>query len=196
LLSLKVVHAGADWWLQGRCQFTYCNDHLLTRNVQETSESVIEMHDDNPDHFEIMLKYLYTKHYQISEKSRLAPQLVENFIHPIGVHLLADKYEVEGLCSAAVDAFGCLSHWDPEKCAFKLDVAGLNEMVGVHYGACEIVGSGMGNCIVDFLFQHRKFHTMASDIKRLVHRFPAFGADIVMEEIRLGCLGSCTKKHR
>jgi len=164
--------------------------------VQEASESVIEMKDDDPDHFEIMLKFLYTNEYELSVEEMDAPQLVENFIHPVGVHLLADKYEIDGLCIAAANAFGCPDSWEHSDCCFKIDTDGLNQVVGVHYGACALVGSDMGGRIVNYMFRHCKMNDMAMQIGHLVHSFPAFGADIVIAELRLRCLGQCAKKHK
>jgi hypothetical protein len=34
---------------------------------QEATEPVIEIHEDDPEHFEVMLKYLYTNKYESPE---------------------------------------------------------------------------------------------------------------------------------
>jgi hypothetical protein len=61
---------------------------------QEATEPVIEIHEDDPEQFEVMLKYLYTNKYESPDGTT---ELARRFLILIGVHTLADKYDVERL---------------------------------------------------------------------------------------------------
>ncbi|KAJ4370205.1 hypothetical protein N0V86_008941 [Didymella sp. IMI 355093] len=41
----------------------------FTGNFKEASENVISLRDDVPDHFELLLRYMYTDHYDTEEIS-------------------------------------------------------------------------------------------------------------------------------
>lgn len=60
------------------------------------------MHDDDPVYFEIMLKYLCTDEYDTSTGGA---GFDKHFLIPIGVSIIADKYNVLGLELLAIYTF-------------------------------------------------------------------------------------------
>jgi hypothetical protein len=120
----------------------------LTYCLQETTEPVTEIHDDDPEHFEVMLKYFYTKKYKSPDE---ISELVRRFLFPIGVHALADKYNVEGLSCIAIHRFGCIeAHWN-HFCDFKLEEEEVQAVVVAHYGVCATIGPAMGRSMAEFV---------------------------------------------
>ncbi|KAF3033469.1 hypothetical protein E8E11_001488 [Didymella keratinophila] len=62
---------------------------------KEASENMIELHDDDPEHFEILLKYIYTYTYDKLAIEKLSSGAVSRRIAvPIGVYAVANKYDV------------------------------------------------------------------------------------------------------
>lgn len=63
--------------------------------IQEASGTVMELYDDDPDHFEFFLKYMYTGIYDKDAISKLADgDAVKRATIPIGINVVADKYDV------------------------------------------------------------------------------------------------------
>jgi hypothetical protein len=153
---------------------------------QEASEKVLDIHDDNPEHFEIMLKYLYTYKYETPDG---VSDFEKQFIIPIGLHTLADKYVVEGLGARAVEAFG----YDKSKI---LDADECEQLVQAHYEYCAQVDSPMGQAITGYILVVLKSFMYTDMFAALVQRYPILGADIVFAEKRGLCLGKCTKVHK
>ncbi|KAH6625363.1 hypothetical protein C7974DRAFT_280672, partial [Boeremia exigua] len=68
---------------------------LQLTTAQEASQPVIEIHDDHPDHFEFLLKYIYTYEYDKAAIRKLAAgDAVNRVLIPIGIQAIADKYDV------------------------------------------------------------------------------------------------------
>ncbi|KAL5119600.1 hypothetical protein ACEQ8H_002446 [Pleosporales sp. CAS-2024a] len=81
-----ILCARSEWFLKA-----------LTGSFMEATEGVINIRDDDPVHFEIMLQFIYTNKYKAPVGGS---DLEKMFLVPIGVHSLADKYDVEGLQDA------------------------------------------------------------------------------------------------
>jgi hypothetical protein len=74
--------------------------------LQEATASEMELHDDDPDHFEIALKFMYTLEYDaaaIDTKVGAAQNLKKMII--IGLYTVADKYDVHRLIVPAGNQF-------------------------------------------------------------------------------------------
>ena len=70
----------------------------LANVTKEAPENVIELHDDDPDHFEILLEYNYTYTYDKAAIEKLSSEDTSKRIAiPIGVYAVADKYDVSSI---------------------------------------------------------------------------------------------------
>ena len=80
---------------------------IFTKSLsKEASEQTIEVLDDDPKKFELMLKFIYTMDLPFPSRSSSCyiEALVEhNIMVPIGVHILADKYEITPLLHRTCD---------------------------------------------------------------------------------------------
>jgi hypothetical protein len=79
----------------------------LTRSLQEATKPIIEIYDDDPDLFALMLKFLYIVELPHEHKKGLIHDLSEmdDFIDLIQLHALAEKYDAVLLQKACVGAF-------------------------------------------------------------------------------------------
>ncbi|KAH6881990.1 hypothetical protein BKA58DRAFT_11610 [Alternaria rosae] len=64
----------------------------------------MELHEDDPEHFEFLLKFIYTGAYNKQEITKLAADdRSKRVLIPIGVHAVADKYNVAKLYEPAAE---------------------------------------------------------------------------------------------
>jgi hypothetical protein len=65
----------------------------------------MELHEDDPDHFEFVLKFIYSEHYDSTAVKTTADQAVDNLRFVVGVYRVADKYDVAKLLDPSVEHF-------------------------------------------------------------------------------------------
>jgi hypothetical protein len=65
----------------------------------------MELHDDDAEHFEFALRLMYTQDYdQVAiEKLELAKDEIGLAAFPLGIHTIADKYDIKCLIRPAID---------------------------------------------------------------------------------------------
>jgi hypothetical protein len=159
---------------------------------QEASDETIELHEDNPGHFRIMLEYIYTHQY-VYEAPSEATDLEKRFPIPIGLHTLADKYDVEGLAQQAVSLFSC-SCWN---CTCEpISDEECEQIVKAHYDHSVTVDSVMGKAIASYILEKMRPFMYDDKFDLLVYTYPFLGADIVFAEKRRVWLSECTRAHK
>ncbi|KAI4638712.1 hypothetical protein J4E93_009740 [Alternaria ventricosa] len=91
--------------------------NAFTGNFKESSEGIMELHEDDPEHFEFLLKFMYTGAYNKDEIAKFAgDDKNKRVLVPIGVHAIADKYDVVKLYEpAAEDVKAVLVDADKDK---------------------------------------------------------------------------------
>jgi hypothetical protein len=58
-------------------------------------DTVIELYEDNPEHFEFLLEFIYTNDYdKFATAYFVADNSVRRILTPIGTHEAADKYDL------------------------------------------------------------------------------------------------------
>jgi hypothetical protein len=64
----------------------------------------MELQDDNPEHFEFALRFMYTPEYDHATAEKLAPATdeIKCAAFALGIHTIADKYDINRLISPAV----------------------------------------------------------------------------------------------
>ncbi|KAJ8108593.1 hypothetical protein OPT61_g8068 [Boeremia exigua] len=161
----------------------------FTGNFKEASDAVMEVHDDDPDHFEILLKCLYTYDYDKAAVDKLAAGSVnKRVLVPIGVHALADKYDVP--CIQKVIADDLRSHLSPGTLK-KLKCA-----IGAHYKTMMVAGGPVGALLASVLLEGQRGFMHTPEYQQLVMSNPTFGADMALGLARdtVDCrCSSCSK---
>ncbi|KAF2821943.1 hypothetical protein CC86DRAFT_410338 [Ophiobolus disseminans] len=95
----------------------------FTGSFNEASEATMELHDDDPDHFECVLKFMVTLQYDpnVMKSTAAKDQKHEVVQYILGVYRVADKYDVGRLLTPAAEHLQspstrsrtalCLSPW-------------------------------------------------------------------------------------
>jgi hypothetical protein len=147
--------------------------HLL----QEASDRIIEVYDDSPVHFEIMLKYLYDLGWTYTSDG---DKLEKSILDPIRVYALADKYDIPGLRARSAQIFPQIGHSEYTTGTYE-------KMIEAHYDQCAEVNSEMGCKIAALLLstsRHKGSSTRgfmkSESFSVLTKKYPIFAADLIL----------------
>lgn len=159
-------------------------------NMQEASSEVIEFRDDDPHHFEVALKFLYTgtydetlvaKHisdYHGNQKS------VSQLNFAFGVLVVADKYDIQQLPDLIAVTI---------KEILVSDARSNRSMVPSHeliksatknyYEAHTKPNTPVGNVVAGFLLENQTSLSFvrSADFRCLLEEYPTLGADIALQ---------------
>lgn len=154
--------------------------------AQEASDRIIELHDDDPVYFEIMLKYCYTLEWEARPRGDLdfSDGFFENrFFTPIGVYALADKYDIPGMRVCAARAFP-----NPGQGIYEVEF--YKKIVKTHYEQCVQRACHMGCKIAALLIEHSRYHNdrnsrqafiLSNDFEELAKTYPNLSTDLVFQ---------------
>jgi predicted SprT family Zn-dependent metalloprotease len=149
-------------------------DASLTKQ-QEASEAVMELHDDDPDHFKFALEFIYTQHYNHNAANAITGKddVVKRIQFAMGLYTVANKYEITKLMSpAANDLRSRLIASKSEEV--------LKSVIRAHYRSCSVPEHHMGKIIAKTTM--RRYHAFfkTADFKSLLATIPAFASDIAL----------------
>jgi hypothetical protein len=144
--------------------------------TQEASDNVISLRDDDPDHFELLLRYIYTNHYDTEEiAKRATDDATLRVLIPMGVSAVADKYEVDSLYEHAVaDVRALLSTQDSSD--FKL----LRAAITAYYSLDITMNSSMGDLIVSIVLNAQRGFMSSANYQSILRMSPTFAVDIAL----------------
>ncbi|RYN34218.1 hypothetical protein AA0119_g8784 [Alternaria tenuissima] len=172
--------------------------NAFTGGFREASESTIELHEDNPEYFEFLLKFIYTGMYDKDEIARLAgSDDSKRILIPIGIYAVADKYDVTQIYEpAAEDVKAILMN------AIKDRKDILTTCIKAHYGTEVKADGSMGHLITAVIFEQYNNLLNTENIEKLLLAYPIFAADVALHSQRAKILGEkdrarcshCTKK--
>ncbi|KAH7091930.1 hypothetical protein FB567DRAFT_434637 [Paraphoma chrysanthemicola] len=150
--------------------------HIFTGNFKEASESGIELHDDEPELYELLLKFIYCNEYDKDTIVKLAgDDKAKRVLIPIGVFAIADKYDVPKIYQpAANDVRGILTSSDIEY-SERIQTA-----LHAHYGTCGSIDSAMGKTITTVILENYASRLPKSDFERWMMSYPMFAADVAL----------------
>ncbi|KAF2475210.1 uncharacterized protein BDR25DRAFT_301007 [Lindgomyces ingoldianus] len=159
---------------------------------KEAKTDAIEMHDDDPDAFRFVLKYMYTDHYDDEEIKEMIGYDPSNvFLPHIKIFIVADKYDIERLRSEAMKNLE-KAVWNMDE-GIELLLSNLVVGVEAYYGIGMDDGTQMGSRLASIIHRHpgmRKF-TRSPIFAKLVREFPSFAADVLLHE-RFLSVTKCT----
>jgi hypothetical protein len=165
---------------------SYDRLNYYLRLAQEASNPIIELHDDDPVYFEIMLKFCYTLEWEALPRGDLdfSDEFFENrFFAPIGVYALADKYDIPDMRVCAARAFP-----NPGQGIYEIDV--YKRIVGAHYEQCVDRTCQMGCKIAALLIEHSRYHhdrnsrqafILSEDFEKVAKKYPNLSTDLVFQ---------------
>ena len=149
-----------------------CANHL-----QEANEGVIILQDDDPVHFEVMLRYIYTLRFEVPSKEswKADHHFQSQYLLPIGVFALADKYEVDELRRVAAAEFPV-----PIYGSVRLVNKQAESLVEAHYSYCVRGDCLMGQAIARNLLSGAKEWIRSPQFKDILKRYPSLGGDVLL----------------
>jgi hypothetical protein len=147
--------------------------------VQEATTDVMELHDDNPHDFEVLLTSMYANDfddYQYNLSQLVPTDGVEGFERLLGIHVVADKYDVTRLSTAANDAIhGFVLDLCPEDMIPTI-MAYYNDTVGVD--------SEIGRAITEKILSKDPEMITTAMFEELLPLYSTFGADVGLAMLR------------
>ncbi|RYN44530.1 hypothetical protein AA0114_g9949 [Alternaria tenuissima] len=150
--------------------------NAFTGSFKEASESTIELHEDKPEYFDFLLKFIYTGIYDKDEIVRLAgSDDCKCVLIPIGIYAVADKYDVAQIYEpAAEDIKAVLMNAVKDR----KDI--LTTSIKAHYGT-EVKADGpMGRLITAVIFEHHNDLLDTEDFETWLLAYPTFAADVAL----------------
>lgn len=149
-------------------------------------------HDDDPDLFEFLLKYMYTYKYDRDALDKLTGQdPVKRVLAPVVLYAIADKYDLPAIYSDIIKDMEYLL--DESTNTTELY---LSAIIETHYGACASVDTALGDFIA-YKCLHSQEFLGSEDFRDMTKIFPVFGADVALgmskeSSVRLVTRSLCT----
>ncbi|KAI4705984.1 hypothetical protein J4E81_000869 [Alternaria sp. BMP 2799] len=143
--------------------------------LHESSEAIMELHEDDPEHFEFVLKFIYTGAYDKHEITKLAgDDKNKRVLVPIGVHAIADKYDIAKLYKpAAEDVKAVLLE------AVK-DQVMIVDAIRAYYSTQVNADGSMGRLITSVIFEKYGDFVHTEEFERLLLANPTFATDVAL----------------
>lgn len=139
------------------------------------------LHDDDAEHFEFFLKFMYTHHYDTDAIVKLAAGDKNRRVSiPAEIHAVADKYDMPLLLEPiAKDVEELLAGEDP--CTLDL----IKTLIPAYYKTVSNVGSPLGKILVSKIQTKYDGFFSTDQFASLVKGYPIFGADVAFFQIKL-----------
>lgn len=133
----------------------------------------MEIHDDDPDQFEFLLKFYYTYNYDESAIERMAGgDATKRRLVPIGIHALADKYDIQCISNAIAD--------DLRKLILDIDKESLRTLLDAHYATVAAADGPVGELLISHLLKGDRSFMHTTEYKQMLVSNPVFGADMAL----------------
>jgi len=151
----------------------------------------MEMHDDHPDYFEFVLKFMYTEMYDTDVIENMAKgDKTKRMEIPMGIHEIADKYDVTRLLKPVTDdvLLTLKAAADLDRCDM------LQTVITAHYEHIPRANTSMGNMLVSFLLGCNFMESGFFEV--LLQSYPMFAADVALGLFRGGMLTKLNSIHK
>jgi hypothetical protein len=136
----------------------------------------MELHDDDPDHFELALKFIYTLDYNKNTINTIAgSNKAKRILIALGIYRIADKYDIIRLYAPASDDVLATLKSTPDK-----SYAILREVIRFHYETCSSADTSMGKAITSVMLDDRRDFMREKDFEAIMQSFPVFAADMAL----------------
>jgi hypothetical protein len=135
----------------------------------------MEIHDDDPDHFEFALKFIYTLEYnaqEIEAKTKIGNDAKKRqALFIVRAYIVADKYDIRRLLPPAA------AHLK-RVLAGRADTTILESVIEEHYNVCSTPGAPVGKVIAPTIISTFHGYVKIDKFAALLKESPVFAADI------------------
>lgn len=135
------------------------------------------LYDDDPDHFEFALKFMYTLEYDIDN---IKDNKLARFALAKGVSMVADKYKIKLLVQSAAEDIKCILIHD-------FDFATLSSIISHHYTMPTACDEDISQIIATCIFQKHHSFTRCDKFAKVCTAHPVFASDIMALMRRVKC---------
>jgi hypothetical protein len=132
----------------------------------------MELHDEDPDHFEAALKFIYTLRYEPWPATSTNEDKPTSMRRDMGIHRTADKYNIERLLQPAMNNFQ--TTLDATK-----RVESLQDVITTHYSTVPRPSHAFGISIVSHLFRRHRHFVRQEGFVDLCTSLLVLAADVV-----------------
>ncbi|OSS51423.1 hypothetical protein B5807_03217 [Epicoccum nigrum] len=149
----------------------------FTVQFREAFQATMEIHDDDPDHFKFIFKYMYTHCYDIAAIVTLAAgDRVRRTTIPLEIYLVADKYNMPSSLfrETVSNSKNILYHDD-----YTLDE--LLSLVPLYYDMISEAAHPFGTLLVEQILGEFREETWPDEFTDVVKKNPVFGVDVALQ---------------
>ena len=134
----------------------------------------MELHDDDADHLEFALNFIYTLDYDAAaiDKKVGAAQNLRKMMFIMGLYIVADKYDIQRLLAPAEAHFTKIFTAEPSHPI-------LEAVIRAYYTVCTHPGHAIGHAIAIAVLQKHTSFARSSDFRSMCTLFPIFASHIM-----------------
>lgn len=142
-----------------------------TKPKQEASEGVLDVHDDDIEHFELMLKFIYDGNLKPSSES---DTFDKQMLRAVKLWILADKYGMSALAERTTALVKTALY------KAKSDCVVLEAALHEYYGSNPMSDTVMGKAITSCLNTFYRGYSSSEVFENMVETCNTFGADVAL----------------
>lgn len=144
---------------------------------QEATDSEMVLWDDDPDHFEFALKFMYTLEYDIDD---IKDNKLARFALAKGVSMVADKYKIKRLVQSAAEDIKCILTHD-------LNSTTLSSIISHHYTMPTACDEEISHIVASHILQKHHTFVRCDEFARVCTAHPVFASDLMALMRRVKC---------
>ena len=143
----------------------------------------MEIHDDDPDDFEFVLKFIYTEDYDKDTIEKMSNgDKAKRMSIPLGIYAIADKYGIKRLYAPAADDVLTTLESIPAHEIHDM----LLVVVHTHYETILDANTPIGKMLVSFILDKGREIMTSDEFRISMEAFPIFAADVALGLSREG----------
>jgi hypothetical protein len=143
----------------------------------------MEIHDDDPDNFEFVLRFIYTGDYDKDAIEKMSNgDKAKRMSILLGIYAIADKYGIERLYAPAVDDVLTTLNSIPVHEIHDI----LLVVIHTHYETILDANTPIGKMLASFILDKGRDIMSSDDFRTSMETFPVFAADVALGLFRDG----------
>ncbi|KAF2030397.1 hypothetical protein EK21DRAFT_111920 [Setomelanomma holmii] len=161
---------------KGKVRGYYAHKAILC-SFKEATKNTMQLYDDDPELSELVLKFIYTETYELETITKMAAQdKIKRVLVPIGLYIVADKYEVARLYNpATADIQYVFGFFQPSN---NFEV--LKAAITACFDIVRVVDAPLNKIITTFVMNSGRAFMALKEFRELIRRYRIFGAQVAL----------------